>query len=103
MVTKRSNPTVHRMNFASITQDQHEAIQDNLIRLKSSAPDCEFTCPSCKLDLQPNHIRDQFIRSLNNDTLQTDILTKASQLKTLEDVVKHAEAFETALRDQQSL
>ena len=109
-VTKRSNPTVHRMNFASIMQDQHQTIQDYLISLKASAPDCEFTCPNCELtcpncnhDLQPNHIRDQFIRGLNNDTLQTDILTKASQLKTLEDVVKHAEAFETALRDQQSL
>ena len=102
-VTKRSNPTVHRMNFAAITQNQHETVQDYLIRLKSSAPDCEFSCPGCNFDLQPNHIRDQFIRGLHNDTLQTDILAKASHLKNLEDIIKHAEAFETALRDQQTL
>ena len=102
-VTKRSNPTVHRMNFSSITQSQSESIQDYLIHLKSSAPDCEFSCPGCDFDLQPIHIRDQFIRGLSNETLQTDILAKASQLKSLEEVVKHAEAFESALRDQQTL
>ena len=32
-----------------------------------------------------------------------DVLAKADQLKTIEDVVKHAEAYETALRDQQDL
>ena len=69
MVTKRSNPTVHRMNFASTTQSRQETIQEYLIRLKSSAPDCEFSCPGCNLDLQPSHIRDQFIRGLHNDTL----------------------------------
>ena len=103
MVTKRSNPTVHRMNFASTTQSRQETIQEYLIRLKSSAPDREFSCPGCNLDLQPSHIRDQFIRGLHNDTLQTDILAKASQLKTLEEVIKHAEAFEAGLRDQQAL
>ena len=35
--------------------------------------------------------------------LQTDILAKATQLKTIDNVVKHAEAFETALRDQSQL
>lgn len=90
------------MNFAAITQSRQETIQEYLIRLKSSAPDCEFSCPGCYLDLQPNHIRDQLIREPHN-TLQTDILTKASQLKTLVGVIKHAEAFEAALRDQQML
>jgi len=54
-------------------------------------------------DLSSIHIRDQFIRGLSNDTLQIDVLAKASQLKTLEDVLKHSEAFETALRDQTHL
>ena len=35
------------------------------------------------------------------DTL--DILAKAAQLKTIDNIVKHAEAFETALRDQSQL
>ena len=43
------------------------------------------------------------MKGLNNDTLQTDILAKANQLKTLEDIIKHAKAFESALRDQSSL
>ena len=37
---------------------------------------------------------------LNNELLQTDILTKANQLKDLTLLVQHAEAFESALRDQ---
>ena len=52
--------------------------QSFLIQLKSAAKDCEFTCPNCNTDLQPNHIKDQFIRGLHNDVLQTDILAKAS-------------------------
>lgn len=101
-VTKHSNPTVHRMHFGSLAQSTEETIKEFLIRLKSSAKDCEFTCQSCNADLQPTNIRDQFIRGLYNDTLQTDILAKASHL-SLEDIVKHSEAFKTAMRDQQKL
>ena len=32
--------------------------------------------------------------------MQTEILAKADNLTSVEDVVKHAEAFESALRDQ---
>ena len=39
-VTKRSNSTVYQIDFASITQDQYESIQDYLFCVKSSAPDC---------------------------------------------------------------
>ena len=45
------------------------------------------------------NIKDQFIRGLQNESIQTDILAKASQLKTLEDVIKHSETFETAQRN----
>ena len=67
------------------------------------APDCEFACPGCNYDLQSEHIKDQFIRGLFNESLQTDILAKVNHLKTLEDIIKHAEAFEAAMRDQQKL
>ena len=40
---------------------------------------------------------------MHNDVLQTDILAKANLLKSLEDIVKHAEAFEIAVPDQQAL
>ena len=53
---------------------------------------------SCKHDLTPLIVKDQFIRGLYNETLQTDILAKASQLAPLEDTIKHAEPFETVYR-----
>ena len=103
IVTKHSNPTVHRMHFGSLTQEPNETVKEFLIRLKSAAKDCEFTCPNCNTDLQPIHVKDQFIRGLSNDVLQTDILAKASQLKSLETIIKHSEAFEAAMRDQHKL
>lgn len=38
-----------------------------------------------------------------NNVLQTNILAKANLLKSPEDVVKHSEAFEIAIHDQQAL
>ena len=102
VVTQQSNPTVYRMQFANIFQHD-ESIQSYVVRLKSSAMDCEFSCPQCKYDISTQYIKDQLIRGLQNETLQTDILAKADQLKDLEKVVKHCEAFEAALRDQSKL
>ena len=65
--------------------------------------DCEFSCPNCNHDLLPIHVKDQLIQGLHNTVLRTDILAKADHLKSLEDIVKHAEAFETALHDQHLL
>ena len=48
-------PSVHHMNFATTTQSRQEPIQEYLIWLKPFAPDCEFYCPGCNLDFQPNH------------------------------------------------
>ena len=57
----------------------------------------------CKLDLTPSHVKDQFVRGLSNQQLQTNILAKANQLKELPQIVKHAEAFEAAVRNQSKL
>lgn len=103
IVTKQSNPAVHRLTFSNISQSENETITAFLVRLKSSAKDCEYECPNCQHDLSSNHIKEQLIRGLNNSTLQTDILAKWATLKTLEDIVKHAQAFESALRDQHNL
>ena len=103
LVTKRINPTVHRMGFTSIRQGDQETVKDFLVRLKSSSIECQFECPKCKEDLSTVNIRDQFIRGILNNILQTEILAQASQLDTLEKIVKHAEAFEAAVRDQSSL
>lgn len=103
IVTKRANPTVHRMAFYSIKQADNESINDYLVRLNAIAVDCEYTCPNCKHDLSSSHIRDQFIKGIGNTDLQTDILAKAETLPTIEAVVKHAQAHESALQDQAAL
>ena len=100
IVTKKCNPMVHRLNSQSIHLPQEESIKDFGVRLRSSAPDCEFQCPICHFELQSINIKDQIIRGLQNESIQTDILAKASQLKTLEGIIKHSEAFETAQCDQ---
>ena len=95
VVTKRVNPAVHRMNFGALIQHESESIQDFLVRIRTLAIDCAFSCPKCEADISKVHIKDQFIRGLHNIPLQTDIFAKSSTLKTIDDVVKHAEAFET--------
>ena len=93
---KKCNPAVHRLHFLSIYQLQEESIKDFVVRLRSSASDCEFQCPDCHFDLQSINTKDQFIQGLQNERH----ISKVSQLKTLEDVIKHSEAFKTAQRDQ---
>ena len=102
IVTQQSNPTVHRMTFANLSQGTPETIQDYVIRLKSHAVDCEFSCPQGHHDLS-TYVKDQFIQGLSNHHLQTDILAKANQLKELTQIIHHAEAFEAAVRDQNKL
>ena len=97
IVIQKSNPNVHRMAFSSITQKDGESIKDFTVRLKSVALDCEFAFPSCSFDLLPMNVKDQFIRGLANDISQTHILAKVNQLKSFEDIVKHAEAIEAAV------
>ena len=103
IVTRQSNPAVHRLTFSNITQTESETITAFLVRLKSAAKDCEYECHNCQHDLSNNHIKDQLIRGLHNSILQTDILAKWSSLRSLEEIVKHAQAFESAIRDQSNL
>ena len=71
--------------------------------LHSAAIECELSCPSCEADISDTSIKDQFVSGLSNEILQTDILAKADKLSKLEDIIKHSEAFEGALRDQAKL
>ena len=103
IVTRQSNPAVHRLAFSNLCQSDGETVKSFLVRLKSSANDCAFECPSCQFNLSEVHIKDQLIRGITNASLQTDILAKSTSLKTLDDVLKHAEAFESAIHDQSML
>ena len=66
---------------------------------KGTAQDCDFTCPICNHDLSDMYIKDQLIKGTANDALQEDLLAKACSLKTLEESINHAEAFEAALHE----
>ena len=103
IVTKHANPAVHRKDFYTLKQNDTESIQDFVVRLQTASPDCEFACPNCSFDLSETNIMDQLIRGLHNTLIQTDILTKASQLKTLQEIVNHAKSIESALRDQSAI
>ena len=103
IVTKRSNPSVYHLTFSSTFQLPNETIQEYIVEFKFLAPDCGFTCLCCNYDLWSINIHDQFIQRLCNKTLQTGILAKANHLKELESVIKHAEAFESAQRNQTRL
>ena len=100
IVTQRANPMVHRIAFANISQSENESVQNYVVRLRAAAKDCDFSCPECKKDISEVYIKDQFICGVHNHMLQTDILAKAETLTNIELTIKHAEAFESALRDQ---
>ena len=94
---------VHRILFLSIVQSNNESIQNYLIWLWSGAWDCNFICPNCDHALSNIDIKDQFIWGIVNDVLQADMLAKAGSLKTLEQNISHAEAFEMAMLDQDKI
>ena len=103
LVTQRSNPKVHWTTFASMSQHEDESIQQYLVRLRASATNCNFLCPYCEHDLSDIYIKDQFIRGIANDTLQTNLLEKTGVLKFLDQNVCHAEPLELALQDQTTM
>ena len=100
LVTQKSNPIVHRLSFASISQGPGESVQQFIVRLRGKAQDCDFTCPIGNHDLSGIYIKDQLIKGTANDAQQADLLAKACSLKIREENINHAEAFEAALCDQ---
>ena len=100
IVAKKSNQAVYQLTFSSLFQSEGESVTDFIVWLKSTSPDCEFSCPGCHKDLKHIHIKDQIIWGLYNEKLQTDILAKVSHLIQLEDIIKH---WESAQRDQLAL
>ena len=103
VVTQRENPMIHRVSFANINQEETESVQNFVVRLRIAAKDCDCSCPHCKKDISEVYIKDKFICGIQNGMLQTDILAKSESLDSIEKTVKHAEAFESALRDQNML
>ena len=96
LVTWRSNPMVHWITFSSISQHEDEPIRQYLVHFRATATDCNFSCPCCEHDLPNIYIKDQFIRGIANNALQTDLRAKARMLKSLDQNICHAEEFESA-------
>ena len=71
------------MNFGSLMQHENEPIKDFLVLLCYMAVDCEFICPAYSHGLSNSKIKDQFLCAFQNEIQQTDLLAKASQLKTI--------------------
>ena len=103
LVTQRSNPIIHCRACASMFQDEDEPIQKYLVCLRVVAIVCNFTCPMYEYNLSDICIKDQIIQGIANDTLQTDLLAKVGMPNSLKQNVCHAEAFESALQDQNSM
>ena len=103
VATVRVNPAVHRKAFGELIQGETESAKNYVVRLRAAACDCAFQCPNCEHDLSSINIKDQLIRGLCNAKLQAEVLAKANQLKSLDDIINYVEASETALRDQSKL
>ena len=73
-----------------------------MVRLRAKAQDCNISCPDCQHDISESYIKDQF-RGFQNEMFQTDRLAKTESLTTLDQIIKHSEAFEAALWDQLQL
>ena len=83
LVTVRSNPAVHRKAFGELLRDENQSVKTFLVCLRTATTDCAFQCPNCKHDLASVNIQDQFIRGLNNSTLQAEILAKTEPTQNL--------------------
>lgn len=107
LVSRKEHPIVHRLRFTTVSQAEGQSISDFLHNLNTKAKDCEYVCPNegCKHNLSEMNVHDQFIRGLNNEALQQDILTSinAGKLSSLDNIVGYAKAFEAATQDQASL
>ena len=90
LATQKSNPMIHQITFASMSQHEDEPIEQYLVHLRTVAADCNSACPLCEHDLSDIYIKDQCIRGIANDALQTDQLAKAGVLKSLDQNVCHA-------------
>ena len=76
IVTKKSNPAVHCLEFSSIVQSNGESIKDYVIRLKSVIPDCEYVCPNCQHDLSTIRLRNNSLEAFRMNVYKHPCLLK---------------------------
>ena len=104
LLTAQATPEAYRNKFFSMMQNQGETCQQWLRRLQEVSPDCDFTI-RCSTDesivhnFDDNLLRSKFILGLFNTNIKQDLLTKASELPTLGQVINHANRIEATARD----
>ncbi|MEL6802194.1 MAG: DDE-type integrase/transposase/recombinase [Bacteroidota bacterium] len=104
LLTSRASPETYRNKFFHMSQQPGESCQQWLQRLQEISPDCEFSFP-CNQDSNIFHsfdetlIRSKFIMGMTNTEIKKDLLSKCSELLSLNDVYTHARRLEATSRD----
>ena len=103
LLTAQATPEIYRNKFFSMMQMQGETCQNWLKRLKEIAPDCDFMLPCSKSENTVHSfgntlLRTKFIMGTYNVNVKKDLLTKSSDLPTLDDVFNHASRMEATAR-----
>ena len=87
-----------------MTQYPGETCQQWLKRLQEVVPDCEFSIPCSEKSgvfhkFGENLLRTKFMLGTYDDNIRQVLLTKSSQLVSLDDVFNHATQMEATSRD----
>ena len=103
IVTNKVNPGVCRSQFNGLSQNDGESLKDFMIRLQSKARECRFTCFKCNCVDNDSRVFDRFLIGIRDSRIQIDLFTRINELKTLQDLLKQAEVYETAIKSQSLL
>ncbi len=108
LLTAQATPETYRNKFFNMVQNQGETCQQWLQRLQEVSPDCDFTIKCSSNDrvvhnFDDNLLRSKFILGLYNANIKQDLLTRASELPTLGQVVAYATRMEATARDMATI
>ena len=104
LLTAKASPESYRNKFFTMTQNPGETCQQWLKRLQEVVPDCEFSIPCSEKSgvfhkFGENLLRTKFMLGTYDDNIRQVLLTKSSQLVSLDDVFNHATQMEATSRD----
>ena len=104
LLTARANPETYRNKLFNMMQNANETCQQWMQRLHEVAPDCEFTIPCNEKPgvfhrFDESILKTKFILGVHNTRIKHELLTKSSNLQTLDAVVNHAIEMEATLHD----
>ena len=71
--------------------------------LQTKAKECKFSCFKCKAIDNDSRVFDRFITGIRDSRIQIDLFTNIDKLKTLRELLKQAEVYETAIKSHDIL